>query len=886
MTLTSGSRLGPYEILSPLGAGGMGEVYRARDTRLERMVAVKVLSPRLAEDAEAMARFEREAKAVAALSHTNIVALHDFGQAEGTLYAVTELLEGETLRARLSGGRLPARKAIEVATQIAQGLAAAHDRGIVHRDLKPENVFITRSGAIKILDFGLARQTTFASPSELTHSPTVARATDPGTVLGTVGYMSPEQVRGQTADRRSDIFSFGSVLYEMLSGRRAFERESPAETMAAIAREDPPELSDPSIRLPPALERIVHHCLEKAPDERFQSARDLAFDLASLATVSSAEKGPVAFPAAGPFSWRRVLAAAILLALGYSLGWLRSRSSVPAQGAASRARFVQVTDSPGMELTPRLSPDGESLIYAADASGNLDIYTLRVGGHNAVNLTAEAREDDWAPALSADGRQIAFRSERDGGGIFLMGATGESIRRLTDFGYDPTWSPDGRYIAVASEGVRDPGSRIDVSELSVVSVEDGARRLLTKGDAVQPAWSPDGLRIAFVGTFGREKRSTLWTIPAAGPPDTGAVPVMDDDARNFYPSWSSDGKTLYFSGDRGGPTNLWRVAIDPRTGRAVGEPEPMTAPAAEARSPGPSRQGTRLTFETWSSRSRLRRVAFDAARVQVVGTPQEFWSVSRILEAPSLSPDGEWVAVYRWAGGGANEDLLLVKTDGSRYRQLTDDAASDRSPRFSPNGQRVAFYSSRSRLRSQIFETHTDGSGLRQLGDLASHSLFYPIYSPDGSRIAAVDVLGGTWLLDLQTPSADWTPLHRADSGEPLADGVTSWARDGKWIAGDLVDKSFRRIGVFIESAQTGVRRRLTTKGQSPRWLSDSRRLLYLDAGTIRLLDTATGRESEVLAQTASWRLWGFDLAADERSLVLLEGASESDIWMRTEEPK
>lgn len=702
--------------------------------------------------------------------------------------------------------------------------------------------------------------------------------------MGTAGYMSPEQVRGQTADHRSDIFSFGSVLYEMLSGRRAFERESPAETMAAIAREDPRELSDLSNSLPPALERIVRHCLEKAPDERFQSARDLAFDLAALATVSSAEKGPAALPPGGQFPWRRLLAATILLAVGYTLGWLRSGPSSPADRTLSHTRFAQVTDSPGLELTPRLSPDGESLVYAADASGNFDIYTLRVGGHNAVNLTADSKEDDWAPALSADGRQIAFRSERAGGGIFLMGATGESVRRLTDFGYDPTWSADGRYVAVASEGVRDPISRVDVSELWVVSVEDGARRLLTKGDAVLPAWSPDGVRIAFVRTRGQEKQLTLWTISAAESADTDEAPMMNDDALNFYPSWSSDSKTLYFSSDRGGPENVWRVPIDPRTGRAVGEPEPMTVPAVYAGSTSSSRQGTRLAFETRTSRSRLRRVAFDASRGRLVGAPQEFFAVSRDLWSPRLSPDGEWVAVYRVAGGGSNEDLLVIKTDGTRYRQLTDDAATDRSPIFSPSGEKIAFYSNRNGSRSQIFEVHTDGSGLRQLGSLEEHSLYYPLYSPDGSRLVAADELGGTWLLDLDRPSAEWTALHQPASDEPLGDQVSSWTRDGKWIAGDLIDKSFRRIGIFVESAETGERRRLTTRGQSPRWLSDSRRILYAEAGTIRLLDTVTGRESPVHVEPAPWQIWGFDLAQDERTLLLLEGASESDIWMMTEE--
>ncbi|MGE5234687.1 MAG: serine/threonine-protein kinase, partial [Acidobacteriota bacterium] len=288
MTLTVGTRLGPYEVVAPLGAGGMGEVYRARDQRLERDVAVKVLPQPLAEDAAALARFEREARAVAALSHPNILAIHDFGRSDGITYVVTELLEGETLRERLRGGALSARRAVEHAAQAARGLAAVHERGIVHRDLKPENLFLTRDGHLKILDFGLAKQA--LEPGSTTHvagAPTMT-GTDPGVVLGTVGYMSPEQVRAQPADGRSDIFALGAVLFEMLTGERAFQGDTAADTMSAILREDPPALVTAGRDLPPGLERIVRHCLEKRPEDRFQSARDLAFDLEALSTAPTA----------------------------------------------------------------------------------------------------------------------------------------------------------------------------------------------------------------------------------------------------------------------------------------------------------------------------------------------------------------------------------------------------------------------------------------------------------------------------------------------------------------------------------------------------------------------------------------------------------------------
>src|ERR1700736_2853146 len=280
MSLAPGVRLGPYEILAPLGAGGMGEVYRARDGKLDRDVAVKVLPQSVAADPDTLARFEREAKAVAALSHPNILAIHDFGNQDGIAYAVTELLEGETLREKLDGGPISQKHAVDYALQIGRGLSAAHERGVVHRDLKPENVFVTRDGHVKILDFGLAKRLEAGAPGERTNAPTSSGHTQPGTVMGSVGYMSPEQVRGLPVDHRSDLFAFGTILYEMLSGRRAFKKDTASDTMAAIIRDEPPGLSEPGRSISPALDRVVRHCLEKDRDNRFQSAKDIPFALA------------------------------------------------------------------------------------------------------------------------------------------------------------------------------------------------------------------------------------------------------------------------------------------------------------------------------------------------------------------------------------------------------------------------------------------------------------------------------------------------------------------------------------------------------------------------------------------------------------------------------
>ncbi len=376
MGLSAGMKLGPYEILGPLGAGGMGEVYRAKDTRLGRDVAVKVLPASLASDADALARFGREAKAVAALSHPNILSIFDVGSEGGTTYAVMELLEGETLRERLREGRLPPRKAVEIAIQVANGLAAAHEKGIVHRDLKPENLFVSADGRAKILDFGLARQTSPTAGDD-TKSPTIEKATDPQTVLGTVGYMSPEQVRGKPADHRSDIFSFGCVLYEMLTGARAFHGDSAVETMNAILKEEPRDLSAVTTGIPPALDRIVRHCLEKSPAERFQSARDLAFDLGSLSEASTpSATAHVAASRSRAIGRRVLLGAAMAAAL--ALAFVSGRKTAPEGISPGNVSFRQLTFRRGNLLGARFAPDGKTVVYSAAWDGKpAELFSVR-----------------------------------------------------------------------------------------------------------------------------------------------------------------------------------------------------------------------------------------------------------------------------------------------------------------------------------------------------------------------------------------------------------------------------------------------------------------------------------------------------------------------------
>ena len=379
MSLTPGTKLGPYEILSPIGAGGMGEVYRARDSRLDRDVAIKVLPEDVSMSPSAMERFGREAKAIAALSHPGILSIHDFGTEGLTAYAVTELLEGETLRERLRQGALPPRKAVDFAVQIANGLASAHERGVIHRDLKPANLFVTRDGRVKILDFGLARwQTSSAeeTDSKTPEAQTRTRHTEPGAVLGTAGYMSPEQVRGQVVDHRADIFALGCVIYEMLTGRRAFQGETSAETMTAVLREDPPDFSSSDRQIPPGLQRLVRRCLEKRPEERLQSASDLAI---ALDAVSLGESSTVQAALAAP-PRRRIprpmpVAAALLgVALAAASYWVGRRTAPSAPDTIPK--FTKLTFRRGMVSAARFGPDGRSVVYSASwDSAPLRVYT-------------------------------------------------------------------------------------------------------------------------------------------------------------------------------------------------------------------------------------------------------------------------------------------------------------------------------------------------------------------------------------------------------------------------------------------------------------------------------------------------------------------------------
>jgi len=888
-----GTRVGPYEILGPLGAGGMGEVYRARDARLARDVALKVLPARVAEDAKALARFEREARAVAALSHPNILAIFDFGTADGVAYAVTELLAGESLRERLKAGALPARKASEYAAQVARGLAAAHDKGIVHRDLKPENLFVTPDGRVKVLDFGLARQSEAAAQGSDSASPTEAHHTEPGTLLGTVVYMSPEQVRGKTVDHRSDIFSLGSVIHEMATGERAFQRETPAETMSAILRDDPLDATSTtsrSGRLDPGLERIVRHCLEKSPDERFQSARDLAFDLEALSGSHATGEAVAARGRTRSIrtsSLLATLAALGLVGLGYGIGRLGKGAAPEPPRPPSFARLTLHT---GDIKSPSVSPEGQSFAFVAEDGGDSDIFVQRVGGTNPINLTASSTEDDGAPAFSPDGTQLAFHSARAGGGVFVMGATGESVRRLTDDGFNPAWSPDGRELVYSTQGINPiwPYLRSGFGELWVVNVASGAKRRLTPGkplDAVQPSWSPHGQRIAYWGVR-RGGQRDLWTVSSSGS-EASVVEVTNDAALDWNPVWSPDGRFLYFASDRGGTMGLWRGAIDEASGRASGEPEAVSVPASYVCGMSFTRDGRRLLVASVFEADSIERVGFDPSRAKTVGgAATVFASALWIWGSVGVSSDGRSVA---FSSAGRQEDLYTLERDGTGLRQLTNDEFKDRAPVFFPGGDKILFYSNRSG-QYEGWSVRPDGSHLTQLTRTSGQEITSPTVSPDGAMLAmrGRGDAGGLLIARLSGTEEPVRPepLPAPNGGARFDYG--SWSRDGRRLAGLLLHESGRRT-LAIHVLESKAYQDLEVEGEIPVvWLNGDRDLLFLSRGKLMTVEIGTRRAREVSVPAApgggrsSDLISAFDLPADRQTLFVLRSRNHGEIWQIT----
>jgi Tol biopolymer transport system component/serine/threonine protein kinase len=900
-----GKHVGHYQVLSHLGRGGMGEVFLAQDTRLGRKVALKLLRSEYTRDEDRVRRFQQEARAASALNHPNILTIYDIGQADSLHFMATEYVEGETLRQHIGRSRMSLGQALDVAAQTASALTAAHQAGIIHRDIKPENIMLRTDGYVKVLDFGLAK---LAEPKPGdTAAPTLPKVdTEPGVVMGTVSYMSPEQARGLAVDARTDIWSLGAVMYEMAAGRRPFEAETASDVMALILQKEPLPLARYVPEAPAELERIVRKALRKDKEERYQTVKDLMIDLRSLrkeleidaeiersappATSAAINSGPSAEATAHNTSSAEYIvtgirqhkrAAALILGLIILIvaAWyLLSRPGPVTKeppAALRNAAFTRLTNQPGPEYFPSLSPDGKSFVYAGYASGNWDIYFQRVGGKNPINLTKDSPADDTQPAFSPDGERIVFRSEREGGGLFLMGATGESARRLTDFGFNPAWSPDGKEIVCADESVvATPAARLKESRIWAISVATGDKRLITGIDAVQPNWSPHGYRIAFWGRRNGAQRD-IWTIPAAG---GEPVEVTNDAAIDWNPVWSPDGNYLYFASDRGGSMNLWRAPIEEKTGRVMGSPEAVTTPSPFISHPCFSSDGHHMTYANVLRTGNLQRIEFDPLRERVVGQPVWITRGSMMASNPDLSADGEWLAFDTQTD--KQEDIFVVRRDGTGLRQLTDDSYRDRSPRWSPDGKRIPFFSDRTGTWA-VWMINADGSGLQQI-TYSSGTVATPILSPDGTRIAYRNPDYNSEIIEVGKSWQEQSPQKLPSMSDSGGFWVWSWSPDGKKLAGLPTEKLAAISGIAVYSFDSQQFEKLTDFGSFSVWLSDSRRLLFLNQSKLYLIDSQTRKVHEVLSVAPYEFGGGVTLSRDDRLIYFSLLTNEADIWLMT----
>jgi eukaryotic-like serine/threonine-protein kinase len=728
VTLTPGTKLGHYEIVAPLGAGGMGEVYRARDQSLDREVAVKVLPEELATDRDRLRRFEQEARAAAALSHPNILAVHRFCTAEkDPPYLITELLQGQTLRERLEQGEIPVRKAVDFALQTARGLAAAHDRGIAHRDLKPANIFLTRDGVVKILDFGLAKRVVPDATRPQIPGATVS-LTEQGVVLGTAGYMSPEQIRGQVVDHRSDIFSLGAVLYEMISGSRAFQGKTAADTMSAILKEEPADLSGLRRNLPPALVRIVYRCLEKDPGERFQSARDLAFN---LELISREQSGIGAVSAPQPKNDRRwLISASVAFALlgATWLGFLLTRGQRPLQGEdSSPVELRRLTDFVGMEEFPALSPDGKSVAFTADVGGRRQIWVRLLARGSALQVTHDETDHQY-PRWSSDSSSLIYFSpsrEPDGQGeIWQTPALGGTARPLVISMGGADLSHDGKHLAYFH-------SIQGQLELAVADADGSNSHRLT----VLPTeytysdlrWSPDDQKLGF--QRGRTFDYDVFYVAAQG----GSVQAVTRDENPLGGfAWLPDSSGVVYSSSRGDTVlylrtmNLWSVQTGGKNLRQ------LTFGETSYISPDLDRNGNLVATR--------RQLQFDIWRYPVDYSPEE--NVQRgvrithqtgAVQTPSVGP-GDHELVYLSDSGG-HGNLWVLNLETQENRQVT----FEQDPQL---------------------------------------TVGVPVWSPDGKYIAYVKRGLSAWNVDLWLMNPDGSNAHKVSNGG----GWACWSPDSRWL--------------------------------------------------------------------------------------------------------
>jgi Tol biopolymer transport system component len=894
MKITPGTHLDHYEILSPIGAGGMGEVYAARDTRLDREVAIKVLPAALTQDPDRLSRFAIEAKATGALNHPNILTVYDFGTHEGNPYLVMELLTGEELRAQLDTGALPVRKAIEYAQQIAAGLTAAHEKGVVHRDLKPENLFVTTDGRVKILDFGLAKlrglrnadrgmrieedaDTLVQSPDGNPQSPIRnPQLTAPGTVMGTVAYMSPEQVRGQELEQRSDIFSFGLILYEMLAGQRAFQKASLPETMSAIANEEPRDLGELNPKVTPQLEKIVRRCLEKKPERRFQTASDLGFALEALSVPNSSGKHRTeavqALDTAATTKrggWRDyrlwMIAAGVMTLLAIALGVAYLRR--PALEAELMRFSITLPDKATSFDWPTISPDGRTLAFVATVEGKTQLWVRPLNSTMAKPLTEIIRGPFWSP----DSRFIAFFHDSRLKKIALAGGAAETLCDAPG-NSGGTWNRDGVILFSAAR-----------SGILRISASGGAATKVTTVDRAQgefnhtsPVFLPDGKHFLFYKIHSDPAKSSVFLASLEGGEPRQ---LFSTDSRiigvALNPSATDEGWLVYA---RQGA--LVAHPFDFRRNQLAGERIAITGQirvdAFGAARFSLAANGTLVLLEG-SANQQLVWLDRAGKRLGTVGQPGIFLDLA-------LSPDEQRLVVERRDPQTLNSDLYVWDLTRGTETRFTFDPANDGWPTWSPDGSRIAWNSNREG-GGNLYQKAASGAGQDEVLLRSGHTKQPCGWSADDKFLLYWEVSPKTsvdlWVLPMEGERKPWPWLNT-----PFDEVWGQFAPNGKWITYESNESGRQEIYVqaFMPGAPaSGGKVQLSTNGgANPQWRRDGRELYYrsLD-GKLMAVDVTLG--AEVKAGTprelfAHGSLFNFEAAGDGQRFLVAASAIDASV--------